>query len=214
MTASRKRDDVRRRRGAASGVTSIEFVLVASFYFIPMILGTMGIGFNLVRAMQAIEITRDAGHMYAKGVDFSQQANQNLVVNQMGAPLNLQGNGGNVTGGTAGSGVIILSTMTYVGTAQCTSCANLNHYVVSRRIVIGNNTLYTSGYGSGMTIDATSGDVQNYTTDTHARADTFASLLSLTGGQTAYFVESDFVAPGLSIPGLTSQMGTYNYAIF
>jgi hypothetical protein len=188
--------------------------MVASFYFIPMILGTMGIGFSLVRAMQAIEITRDAGHMYAKGVDFSLQANQNLVVNEMGAPLNLQGNGGNVTGGTSGSGVIILSTITYVGTAQCTSCANLNHYVVSRRIVIGNHTLYTSAYGGAMPIDATSGDEDTYTTDTTARADNFSSLLTMTAGQTAYLVESYFVNSGVSIPGLTSQMGMYNYAIF
>jgi hypothetical protein len=203
----------RGRRGASS----VEFVLVAAFYFVPMILGTLAIGINLIRSMQAIEVTRDAGHMYAKAVDFSQTGNQNILVNQIGDQLGLQGNGGtnNVTGGTAGKGVIILSTITYLTSAQCTGCPNTNHYVVTNRIVIGNKNIYTSRYGTNLssTVDS-SGNIENFTTNTNAQADSFSHLLTLTGGQYAYLAESYFNGPGLVIPGVTSSINAYNYAVF
>ena len=197
-----------KRDSKQRGVTSIEFVLVATFFYVPMIVGTLTTGFSLVRAMQAAEITRDVGHMFGKGVDFSIQSNQNIVVNQIGAPLGLSGNGGNVTGGTSGSGVIVLSLVTEIGTAQCTSCANLNHMVVSRRIVIGNKSLYSSPYGGAMTIDSSTGDVQNYMTDPSARADNFSHLLSLNAGEMAFLAESYFV------PSIGTGPNAYNYVIF
>lgn len=190
------------------GVTSIEFVLVATFFYVPLIVGTLTTGFSLVRGMQALELTRDVGHMFGKGVDFSIQSNQNIVVNEIGAPLGLTGNGGNVTGGTLGSGAIVLSQVTQIGAAQCTSCANLNHTVIARRIVIGNKTLYTSKYGGAMTIDSSNGDVQNYMTDPSARADSFSNILSLNAGEMAFLAESYFV------PGVVPGVNAYNYAVF
>ena len=189
-------------------MTSIEFVLVATFFYVPMIVGVVTTGFSLVRGMQAVEITRDVGHMFGKGVDFSIQSNQNIVVNQIGAAMALSGNGGNVTGGTSGSGVIVLSALTAIGSGQCASCANLNHTVVIRRIVIGNKNLYRSPYGGAMTIDSSTGDVQNYLADTSAQADSFSSRLSLNSGEMAFLAESYFLAQG--------PMGApaYNFAIF
>jgi hypothetical protein len=58
------------------------------------------VGIAVVRNYQVNQLTRDVGHMMAKGVDFSQQANQNLVANDLANGLSLQANSGNVTGST------------------------------------------------------------------------------------------------------------------
>jgi hypothetical protein len=200
--------EIQEKDAKRRGVTSIEFVLVATFFYVPMIVGVLTTGFSLVRAMQAIEITRDAGHMFGEGIDFSLQNNQNILTGQIGAALGMTANNGNVTGGSSGSGVIVLSLLTEIGATQCTGCTNLNHVVVTRRIVIGNNTLYKSPYGGAMTIDSSTGDVQNYLTDSNARADNFSNILSLTAGQMAFLSESYFV------PGPWSGASAYNYAVF
>ena len=53
--------------------------------------------------------------------------------------------------------------------------------MVMRRIVIGNNSLFQTNYGSPTSslIDATTGYVKNYSSDASDRADGFANLLTL-----------------------------------
>jgi Flp pilus assembly protein TadG len=87
-----------RRKRNEKGNVYIEFVLVASFFFVPIILGMITVGIAVLRSYQVNQLTRDVGHMMAKGVDFSQQANQNLVANDLANGLSLQANSGNVTG--------------------------------------------------------------------------------------------------------------------
>jgi len=193
------------------GNVQIEFVLVASFFFVPLILGMITLGIALVRNFQVNQLTRDVGHMMAKGVDFSQQANQNLAANDLANGLSLQANSGNVTGSASGNGVLVLSTFESL-TSAC-GCTNAGHVVVVTRIVIGNNTLYTSPFGNPASIDA-SGNVQNYTTDTGAQADNTSSVIAIASGGLAYMSEGDFAFRDLGVVGFIANLGAFNRAVF
>jgi hypothetical protein len=193
------------------GSTMIEFILVSSMFLVPLLVGIFTYGFAVLRSVEVVQFTRDVGHMYSRGVDFSQQANQNLLSGQLANGLNIAANSGNVTGGSTGYGVVVMSTFTKV--APTCTCNNSGHVVVMRRIVIGNNTNYTTPYGSPGTI-ATNGDIQNYSSDTTARADNFSNLMTMTDGEIAYLAESYFRAPDLAVPGLYSGLSSYEYAIF
>jgi TadE-like protein len=131
-------------RANERGTALVEFALVATL-LVPLILGLAVIGLNLMRAIQVTEVCRDTGHMYSYGVDFSQSANQNLVVG-LAAGLNMTANGGN--------GVIILSTVTYVDDCQGggygapDACPNYGQMVFTNRLTIGNAGLRASGFGT------------------------------------------------------------------
>ena len=197
------------------GSMMIEFVLVASTFMLPVLLGTFTYGFAMIRSVEALQLTRDVGHMYSRGVDFSKQANQDLIATQLAQGLNIVSNSGNVTGGSTGNGIIVLSTFTKIG-VQCPTCNNSGHVVVMRRIVIGNNGMFTTQYGSpsGSLIDPNSGDIKNYSSDATARADNFSNLLTLNDGEIAYLAESYFKSPDLAVPGLYNGLASYQNAIF
>lgn len=195
------------------GSTMIEFILVSSMFLVPLLVGIFTYGFAVLRSVEVVQITRDVGHMYSRGVDFSTQANQNLLSGQLSNGLNIAANSGNVTGGSTGYGVIVLSTFTSVA-ATC-SCTNSGHIVVMRRIIIGNNTNYTTPYGSPNSgLITSTGDITNYSGDTSARADNFSNLMSMNSGDIAYLAESYFKAPDLAVPGLYNGLASYQYAIF
>jgi hypothetical protein len=110
----------------------------------------------------------------------------------------------------------VLSTLQRIGVAQCPGCNNAGHVVVMRRIVIGNNTLFQTNYGSPASslIDPATGYVKNYASDATARADGFANLLTLNNGEIAYMAESYFTAPDLAIPGMFNGLASYSTATF
>src|SRR3974390_3078956 len=125
------------------GSMIIEFVLVMALVMVPLLLGTMVVGFNLIRSIQVNQINRDAGHMYARGVDFSSSGNGQVdrsILFQMAPKLAV----------TTSSGVevMVLSTIEYVGSNTCNSCANLNHAVFTRQITLGNSALRASNFGT------------------------------------------------------------------
>jgi hypothetical protein len=172
----------------------IEFVLAVGLLIVPIFLGTIIIGLSLILADQVTEVCRDVGHMYAYGVDFSQSSSQTLVTNELAKGLNMTTTGGN--------GVIYLSTVTYVDGTSCTasglpanttSCPNMNQYVVTKRLVIGNTSVKASTYAPNITssIIQSSGNISsaNYLTDTSVRASNFANIITLTVGQYAYVSE-------------------------
>jgi Flp pilus assembly protein TadG len=200
-----------RRKENEKGNAYIEFVLVASFFFVPLVLGMITLGIAIVRNFQVNQLTRDVGHMMAKGVDFSQQANQNLIVNDLANGLSLTANSGNVTGSTSGNGVLVLSIFESL-TAAC-GCINAGHVVVVDRIVIGNNTLYTSPFGSPATLSP-SGNVASYTTDTGARADNVSSVITISSGGLAYMAEGDFAFKDLGVVGFITNLGAFNRSVF
>jgi len=200
----------RRQRGSMM----IEFVLVSSFFLVPLIIGTFTYGFAVIRSVEAVQLTRDVGHMYSRAVDFSVQANQNLLATSLAQGLNLVANSGNVTGGTTGNGVVVLTTLFKIGASSCT-CANAGHVVVMNRIVVGNNGIFTTGYGNPTpAIISTNGDVLTYQSDTSARADSFSNLMTMNDGEIAYLAESYVTAPDLAVPGVFGGLATYQNAIF
>lgn len=201
-----------RSRRCREGSALVEFSL-STLFWIPLLLGTIFIGLNIVRAIEVTQICRDAGHMEAYGVDFSQPANQQILV-QLAAGFTFTVNSGN--------GVIILSTITMISPQDCTaaglsSCANINYPVFTRRIVIGNSSLRSSSFGTpnAADIDA-SGNIsaKYYLNDTTTRAGTFNSVLPLLSGQYAYLAEAYFSSPDLNWPGFVSGSGNYTRVIF
>jgi hypothetical protein len=212
----------RRRSGEQGGSVYVEFVLVAAFLLVPLILGLLSIGFALSRSLQVAQITRDVGRMVVRGVDFSEQANQDFLTGSTSRPtlpalargLGMEGNGGNATGGTTGQGVMILSTYTRVATT-C-HCNNSGLIVLVRRIVIGNKGLFTSAYGSPASniVNAQTGVIGDYSNQTSARAANFSNIINLGSEDLAYLVESKFNYPDLSYPGLLRNLGVYWYSVF
>jgi hypothetical protein len=201
-----------RERGSAL----IEFML-SSLVWLPLLLGVIFIGLNIVRAIEVTQICRDAGHMHAYGVDFAQPANQQLLV-KLATDFTFTANSGN--------GVVILSTITFIGPADCqaaglaanaSQCANLNQSVFTRRIVVGNKQLRVSAFGtpSPSSIDS-DGNISatSYLNNISLRATSFSSVLPLQSGQFAYLSEAYFASPDLDFPGFLSGSGTYSRAIF
>jgi hypothetical protein len=108
---------------------------------------------------------------------------------------------------------VVLSTLMKIPSA-C-GCNNGGHVVVMKRIVIGNNTVFTTAYGSPTPgIITAAGDVPTYTSDATARADGFANLMTLNDNEIAFLAESYFTAPDLAVPGVFNGLASYQNAIF
>jgi len=190
----------------------VEFVLVMALVMVPLVLGAMVVGFNLIRDIQVNQVNRDAGHMYARGVDFSSDTNgliDRSILYQMAPQLQI----------TTSSGleVTILSTIEYVGSTTCTGCANLDHAVFTQQITLGNSALRASDFGtvsaSSMATDGT-GNVLNPFTDTTVRADAILNILPMSDGQIAYVSETYYNSTDFDIPGYLNATGVYARAIF
>jgi len=119
----------------------------------------IGIGLSMHRQLQTVQLARDAGHMYARNIDFTQLGNQQ-VLSGIAGNLGLTATGGVV--GTAGSGtaIVVLSEVRYVDVSACalagkvdshgnpSGCTNYTQWVFSERLVIGNSALWTSNLGT------------------------------------------------------------------
>jgi Flp pilus assembly protein TadG len=187
-----------KRSSAQRGNSLLEFALV-SVFLIPILVSTISIGFNTARAIQVTQVIRDAAHMYARFVDFSLSPNQQLLVRLA------SGLGMTQTGGT---GVIILSKVTYIADSDCTGgglttaqCTNRNNYVVMNRIVIGNPSFHASNFGTPLSnsLDA-KGDTIDYLRDTSVRAGNFGSILALNSGEFAFVAEGFFRGSSWTVP--------------
>lgn len=190
------RDTGNRDRGSAI----VEFVLTASLIFTPLILGTIVIGMNLIRSIQVTQLNRDAGHMFARGVDFSLPSNQ-LLLQHLAAGLQLT---------PGGKSVVILSQIQKV---DCASCANKNVAVIVRQIVIGNSSLRTSRYGTPPT--GSGGMVSNYENSPAARAMNFdPAVMTMQPGETAYVAETYYRSSELDLPGFITSTGVAAKGVF
>jgi hypothetical protein len=195
-----------------AGSALIEFSL-STMLWVPLLLGTIFIGLNIARAVEVAQVARDAAHMYVSGVDFSQSANQQILV-RLASDLGFQVRSGN--------GVIIFSTITFVGQQDCAAanlpnCANLNQPVFTQRIVVGNTQLLTSVFGSPRSGDIdSSGNISltSYLNDPGNRALNFNALLPLQSGQYGYVAEAYFASPDLNWPGFLTNSGNYARSIF
>src|SRR5579872_6468625 len=199
------------------GSSLIEFVM-SSFFWVPLLIGTLVIGTNLIKALQVVHLCRDIGHMWAYGVDFSQTPGQNIIA-QMAQGLNFS------TSGT-GNGVVILSNVTYIGNNQCTaagfaanttSCPNLNQTVFTRRVVVGKSSLRSSNFGTPPAgIIGSRGFIaaSDYCTNTSDRSSNFVAVLPLAPGDTSSLTETFFASPELDWSGVMTGSSEYSYAIF
>lgn len=202
------------------GNALLEFAAV-SIVVIPLFFGMVSAGIQLGRMNEAVQICRDAAHMYARGVDFSQLANQNILV----ALAN--GSGMTVNGG---NGVVIMSQIVKVYLADCTAagltagqCTNLNQLVFSNRLVTGNAGLRSSNYGTPPSALVNSqGNIapSDYltkpslvVTGSFATELTNAGLV-LSDGDIAYLTEFYESMPDLSFLGGGSATGVYAKAVF
>lgn len=195
----------------------VEFTCAAGLFLVPLLLGTIVIGQNLIRAIETTQVCRDASHMYAYGVDFSQPSNQNILIN-IGQGLNLQVSGGN--------GVVILSTVTYIDGTACqaggyqpnaSSCANYMQTVFTRRLVIGNSSIRSSAFGTpNPSLIDSSGNISQagYLNDTSTRAVGFSSVVPLSANQFAYMGEMYVASPDLNWWGLLGNTGSSARSIF
>lgn len=195
----------------------VEFTLATGFFLVPLLCGTMVIGINLIREMEVTQVCRDVCHMHSFGVDFSIPANQNLIVN-LAQGLSFQASGGN--------GVIILSTLTFVGPNDCvaggyqpngSSCANMNQTVIMRRVVIGNASLQASAFGTpNASLIDSSGNVSppGYLNNTSTRATGFSGLVTLASGQYSYLSEMYVATPDLSWWSYLGTTGVSARSIF
>jgi hypothetical protein len=149
------------------GVAIVEFSFVL-LVLVPLLLGTAVIGVNMVRSLQTVQLARDAGHMYARGVDFSQDGNKTILAS-IGSGVGLSATAG------SGSAVVILSSIIYVDKAICLSdglavdaggnpigCTNFGKWVFSQRLNIGQPTVHPSIFGSPVspvTVNAVTGAI-------------------------------------------------------
>jgi hypothetical protein len=203
-----------KRRKREGGNAIVEFALVATF-LVSLLMGTFSIGMTLTRSVQAGIVSRDAGAMFMRYVDFTLTANKSILV-RLANGMGMTEDGG--------SGVVIMTQLTKIGNAQCAegglapaSCPNNGQYVVVKRMVVGNPAVYTTTYGnpspsiirSDGTISAT-----NYLNDASARASAFASVMTLNDGEFAYVSEAYFKTPEITLPGYSDDTYVYQRNIF
>ncbi len=175
----------------------MEFVLGVALFWIPLFFGVLVIGFALVRAVQVTQVCRDAGHMYAYGIDFTLPSYQTLLASLA--------QGYNLT--STGNAVVVLSTVTYISSTDCqaggytSNCANVNQMVITRRIVVGNSSIRSSSFGTPPAGDmGTDGNVTaaGYLNDPACQAVNFTNVIPLTDGEYAYVAEMWVNSPDIN----------------
>lgn len=206
---SRKKRNLGRR-----GNSLIEFALAFAL-LLPLYVWMLVYGLDLKRMMQVTQVSRDAGHMYARGVDFSLLGNQDVLV-RLAAGMNMTR--------TGGAGVVILTRVLKVGAQDCTdggvpvaSCSNLGQAVITQRIVVGNAGLRPSRIGTPpAALLKPDGSIApaDYLTASGARATGFDAILNLAEGEMAYVAESWFDSPVKDFPTLNNRGPIYARTIF
>ena len=213
-----KRARARGARDSRRGSTAIEFALVM-ICAVPMFFGTVAMGITIAAAQEATQVTRDVGHMYGYGTDFTSASSQQLVTT-LATGFDLS---------STGSSILIFSQINTVFQADCTNasvspCTNLGSPVFIQRVVIGNSSLKTSAFGTPPSsyIDSLGNiSAANYMKQTSLVASGFASVLTQGDGDVANVVEGyysmpniSFLAPGFLGGSSTSTGGFYVRAIF
>ena len=213
LHASRLRQ-TRRCRANQAGNTLVEFALV-SIAIVPFLFGLVAVGISLGRGVEAAQVTRDVGHMYGLGTDFSTSPAQAMVA-KLAEDFDLSP--------TSGTAVLILSRIQTVFPAECAAvsatCVNANLPVFSQRIVLGNSSLRTSAFGTPPSnFVAANGNIAplDYMQQASLVAAGFETLLPQATGEQAWVVEGFFKQPDLNFlrPGFEgTNNGTYILVIF
>jgi len=174
---------------------------LGAIFFVPLVIGVVLVNNSASRSEHANQVSRDVGSMYAQGLDFSTPQNQEIAVKVAeGLGIDMR----------AGQGVLILSKIRVVHSADCPAagsknCVNEGHAVVIQRFVIGNHSLRSSSFGTPGHIDASTGNVLDWTNDLTARAADFPP--NLRAGESVYSAEFYFASQD-------SHGGVYSRAMF
>ena len=209
------------RRNGRSGVSYIEFAF-SQLVIVPLLLGVISCGLNMHLQLQTVQVARDAGHMYARDINFTLLGNQQVLA-AIGQSLGLSTTLG------SGTAVVILSTVKYVDVTACAAagkvdgsgnpsgCTNYGQWVFAQRLVIGNNTMRSSNLGTPVsTIVASDGTIsinnQVLSTSDVATITGFNPWSSTTStglpsGQVVYVAETS--AQGFRMPPFSSGTNTY-----
>lgn len=220
------------------GASSIEFALL-TVVWLPLVLGIMAFGINMIIGLQVIHVARDAAKLYALGTPFQDfyTANQQLL-----SRLSKEIGGIDTTGAHRGPGAMIFSNITYIGKYQCSAqgsayadlsttpptpkaaCTNYGHFVFQERYTVGNTSMRTSNFGAPdpALLDSL-GHLKvalDLITNTGVRADSFTALPKpnedgndgFPAGGSAYVVETAF--NGVDFPGVVTGLKAYSFAIF
>lgn len=206
-----QRPDHSRERGS----TLVEFALT-SLIWVPLLLGSIVFGFNILSAIQVSQLSRDSGHMYAYGVDFTQPQNAALL-QRLASSLNL-----NIQP-TSGTGNIVFSKITLVSDNDCkaaglSDCANTGKYVFTDLFVFGNQAGIKTALGSPTANFFKSGSIKisDYLTNLSLVATKFPDLgITFTPdkGQYAYVAEVNYHSTAVNWNGFTN-IGSYARSIF
>jgi hypothetical protein len=192
-----------RRRGSAL----IELALTLSVMF-PLLLGVGAIGIRLGRTLQATQLTRDVGHMYALGADFSLTGTQ-AIARTLSRDYDLS---------SSGRAVLLFSRITKVQQTDCNaaglhSCPNRDLPVFTQRIVVGNASLRASAFGTPPAnyVVASTGNISsaNYCAQASLVANGFDAVLPLAAGQFATLVEGYFDMPDINFLNFPNTGGGY-----
>src|ERR1700682_1059771 len=148
------------KRHTLRGVSSIEFAF-SMLILLPLLLGTGVTGINMIRTLQAVQLARDVGHMYARNVDFSQPGNKTIVGN-LGTSLGLSSTA------ATGAAVAHLSSLAYVDKNACAAvgavdvngiptgaCTNYTKWVFTQRSLLRNSRGRRCTLGSPISSGAT-----------------------------------------------------------
>jgi Flp pilus assembly protein TadG len=224
-------------RRVTRGGSSIEFAL-GLLVLMPLVLGVGALGVNLIRTQQTVQLTRDAGHMYGRQVDFTDQGNIDLL-SRLGASLGLAN-----SVGTTGNALVVLTQLTYVDAPTCAAaqagnpangCGNLGKWVFVQRQYVGNTSMGTSQYGNPR--PWSTNDLQGVTQDSHgsitldqytSRNGAIANFSSANGinpyqnvnGQIsglpsgARLYVSESFSTGFGMPPFVAGYPTYSFAFF
>ena len=195
------------------GTALIEFALVMTM-LIPLFFGMVIFGISAGRAIQAMQFTRDLGHMYSMGVDFSTTASQSLMTTLAQ----------NLDVSATGTGVVIFSQVKKVYQSDCdaqnlSSCLNANSTVFVQRLVSGNPGMRTSNYGTPSSIYINSlGNISpaNYLAQSSLIVTNSSVLPVVPAGNSVYVVESYFGIPALAFlsPMGVPVNGVYSVSYF
>ena len=217
------------KRNRSRGVSAIEFAF-SLLVMIPLLLGTGVMGINMIRALQVVQLARDAGHMYARGIDFSLPGNQTVLAD-LGSNVGLSTTAGQ------GNAVVIFSSLTYIDKNACAAagavdasgnptaaCTNYTKWVFAQRLVVGNSSVHSGNFGSpsGVTIGS---DGKISTSDQATKAGdqaTFSGVnpysvnngvaSGLPSGQVLYLAEAS--ALGFNMPPFVGNAKTYEFGFF
>ncbi len=203
------------RRAASGGTALIEFAIVMGV-MIPMFFGMVVIGLSSTSGIQAVQVTRDLGHMYSLGVDFSSATTNDEEAQQIAMNLPLT---------STGTGVVIFTQIKAVVTADCTAqginsgCNNAGSSVITQRLVLGNSSVRSSTFGSpsaGFFNAKGNATPANYLVNGAFIASNAGILPVVPLGNSVYVTESYFQLPVLQFlsPFGTPMNGVYSICYF